>query len=957
MKRYLPHITKCLLSLSALFFSPYGTAEWSIIGEKGFKSSTLSSIKSQKVDSFSLASGKNNKLYLAYTNLGIGGGLLTALEWDGTEWHTLGQPDILGNKGKAAPQAYDLDIHSDHQDVPYITFGNASRKASVIKWENNDWQFVGSEGFSAAKAYHLSLSISSENAPYVAYKDTENGYQTTMRYWNESSWESVGLEGFSGFRISDICTVLDSRDVPYVIQSYKSNGQSNINVMRWNAENDKWVSLGQQSITPSQIDKFSCGMDKEDMPYVAYSDANEADKLTVMYWDNSVWNTLGVAGFTEHAVDDTSIVFDHNNMPYIGYQSADDEKAYVMYWNNTTLQWVNSNNGAVSDGKAEQIQLAVDHDNRVYLAYKDYTSGYQITVKSSEALVPPIPESPSNLDAQQSDDEIKLTWQDNSRNEIGFELWRDNVLLTMTAFNKENYTDTDILCGTNYQYEILATNAGGDSSSTPTLITTEACPRDPTPLPPTDFSASSISTPTVILNWADQSHNETAFVLWRDDVQIAEIAANQTRFVDIALTCGTGYKYELKAVNDAYLSDSIVINVTTVDCDTNSNSSDDGDNSDNNSDDSGDNNSSDDDDSNDDVQDNTNSSNQSTQSNQTSATATSKVNIQADLSYYILNIASPNSHIISEPAGIDCNHGQGQCKATFKRGTKVDLDFAAPLAAGRVFSGWEGDLDCNDSKVVMNDVKNCLARVEGIKAEAVSTSQGQLSFGQFSSSLSIGQNQHVAMIGFIFNTTDKQLFAIAGQAIDAQVDPSLEISELEVTPETYVQDMLLENSQNIYGSNNAGTVLDLESGMYLAKIASETTMGQASLHVNPINFAPSTEIINISVRGNTQNNGIFMRFTLRGEGTQSVLITGEALEEGVNPTLILSDVKNGTLLDQNISWLDNNNYLEIQAKHYHPLGNEKNAAILIDLSAGEYLVKLNSAGLHGQAIIEIDIID
>ncbi|MEK7990673.1 MAG: fibronectin type III domain-containing protein [Thiotrichaceae bacterium] len=953
MRRYLPHITRCLLSLSTLAFSPYGAAEWTIVGEKGFKSSKLSSIKSQKVDSFSFASGKNNKLYLAYNNLGIGGGLLTALEWNGTEWDILGQPDILGNKGKAEPKAYDLDIQADYQDTPYISFGNSDRKASVIKWENNDWNFVGSESFSAAKAYHLSLSISSENAPYIAYKDTKNSYQTTMRYWNNSVWESVGLEGFSGFQISDVCTVLDSHDVPYVIQSYKSGGQSNINVMRWDAENTQWMFLGQQSITPSQIDKFSCGMDKEDMPYVAYSDAHEAGKLTVFYWNNSVWTTLGDAGFTEHAVDDTSIVFDHNNMPYIGYQSADDAKAYVMYWNDKTEQWVNSNNGAISDGKAEQVQLAVDHDNRVYIAYKDYTSGYQITVMSSKALTPSIPDAPSNLDAQQSDDDIQLTWQDNSRNEIGFEVWRDSILLATTVFNKETYIDTEVKCNTVYQYEILATNAGGNSSSSNTSITTAACPVDPIPLPPTDFIASSVSTPTIALHWADQSYNETAFFLWRDGVKIAEIAANQTSYTDIGLECGEHYQYELKAVNDVYISDSTLINATSAACGTtqiindDSNTNSDGSNQNNNAD-TGNNSNNEDE-----PQDNNqaNLSNQSTNNQATSIT--SKVNIQTELGFYILNVASPNSHIISEPAGIDCNHGSGQCQATFKRGTKVDLDFAAPLAAGLVFAGWEGDLDCNDSKVIMNAMKACFARVYGVKAPVIP--KGQLSFSQFSSSLTVGQNEQMTVVGFIFNTDEKQMFAVAGQGIDAHVDPDLEISELEITADDYVQNMFVGNSHNIYGSSNAGAVLDLDSGIYLAKIVSETSMGQASVHVDPINLASSTRIVNISARGNTHSNGIFMRFSLRGEGTQSILITGEALEEGVNPTLSLSKVSDGKLLAQNISWLDNNTYLEIQ--EHHRFNNEHDAAILTDLPAGEYLVKLNSAGLQGQAIVGVDIVD
>lgn len=918
MKRYLPHI----LGLSTLMFSPHGVADWTVVGgSKGFKSSKLSDIASHKIGQFSFASGKNNKLYIAYTKIGVNTDHLTALQWDGCDWSILGQSDILGKP------VYNVDIEVDQQDMPYIAFGNTSRIATVINWNGHDWGFIGDEnGFSTAKAFHLALSINTENVPYVAYKDTDNGYKTTMRYWDTHNWEVVGLEGFSGVQISDICTVLNSHDVPYVIQSYRDNGNSKINVMRWDKEQEEWVFVGEDDISPSQINQFSCGMDKEDKPYVAYSDAYENDKLTVKYWDNIKWTTLGDAGFTDHRVNSTSIVFDHNNMPYIGYQNSDDEKAYVMYWNHQDSEWQSKNNdNAISDGQAENVQLAVDHDNRVYAAYRDLTANHQITVMSSEALTPQAPISPTNLAAISVNDEVRLTWQDNSHNEVGFKIWRNGELLTTTAFNKEQYVDTDLTCGTTYQYQVAAFNAGGESSKISKSTTTKDCPTDPKPLPPTDLCANAVSTPSITLNWSDQSVNETAFILWRDGLQVAEIAANQTSYTDTGLTCGMNYHYELKAINNAYVSDAIVIDVDAPDCATSQS-----------------------DQSHDEQSNSHSDSLNDSQSSQGTA-----VNTQAPLSYYVLNVASPHSHIVSEPAGIDCNHGEGQCQATFKRGTKVDLDFAAPLAYGLEFAGWEGSLDCNDSKLVMNDVKSCLARVYGTKKPAIPA--GELRFGQFSSNLSVGNSEETtAVVGFILDAVDKQLFAIAGQAMESHVDPNLSVFELEVTEENYLQDWLIDKNDNLNDSINSGMILDLDGGLYLTKLTSKTT-GRATVHINPLNFASDAEIVNISTRGSTQGNGIFLRFTLHGEGSQAVMIMGEALDAGVNPVLSLSNVLTGQLLAQNISWLDSERYQEIQM--YHATNNADDAGILMNLPAGEYAIHLHSAGLQGQAIIELQLTD
>ncbi len=830
-KYYLSHIARCLLGFSSLFLFAHGAhsaTNWNVVGERNI--TDLPGVTYKKAADFTFASGKSNKLYVAYSHSGMNYNLLTTLQWHNDEWSLLGHADILdGHK------AFNVDIKADHNDVPYIVYGNEDRKATAIKWLGS-WQHVGAEeGFSPDSAFGLSLFISSKNVPYVAYVDKENGFQTSMRYWNEAhhNWESVGLDGFSGVSVSGTCTILDSRDVPYVIQSYKSNNMSKIKVMRWNGES--WSLVGDQDITPSKVMQFSCGMDKGDMPYIAYSDANEDDKLTVMYYQNDTWKTLGKAGFTARKIAAISLVFDHNNVPYVGYQDAIDEKAYVTHFSNG--RWFNDN--AVSDGKAESVQLAVDYDNRVYIAYKECLNNaetcattHQITVKSSVAVDPPIPEAPSHLNLREVNGGIELIWQDNSRNEVEFKIVRDAQPLATTVFNRNDYVDANVICSKNYQYKVIASSAGGDSAPAIQTIRTTACPENPT-------------------NGSNADDTDKG---------------NHT------------------------IADSSLNNHTTP-------------------------------------QGNT--------------------LIQTDLEYYVLSVASPNTHVVSEPTGIDCDHGEGQCQAIFKRGTKVDLDFAQPLAAGLVFAGWEGSPDCQDSKLIINDTKSCLARVYGTKT---ANTVNKLRFREFNSGLSIGQSEQAAIAGFIFNTTTKQMFAIAGQAIDKQVDPSLEISALEFNAEGGIQDTFVDENQNIRNSTNAGRIVNLETGMYLAKLESETAFGQATVHIQPVGMTVDTEITNISTRGTTEGNGIKMQFSLYGTGSQMILIAGEALQAGVNPSLSL--YKDGELLAQNTSWLNNTHSF-----NYRQFDDEQDAAILTQLTAGEYEVHLNSLDVKGLAIVEVNIVD
>lgn len=76
-------------------------------------------------------------------------------------------------------------------------------------------------------------------------------------------------------------------------------------------------------------------------------------------------------------------------------------------------------------------------------------------------------------------------------------------------------------------------------------------------------------------------------------------------------------------------------------------------------------------------------------------------------------VGSPNGHVVSQPAGIDCNKGEGQCFYYFKRGTKLKLIPQAP--AGLYFDSWYGDVGCEDGEFTVTGVKGCSALFYGIR--------------------------------------------------------------------------------------------------------------------------------------------------------------------------------------------------------------------------------------------------
>lgn len=76
-----------------------------------------------------------------------------------------------------------------------------------------------------------------------------------------------------------------------------------------------------------------------------------------------------------------------------------------------------------------------------------------------------------------------------------------------------------------------------------------------TPAAPSNLTALTLSQTQVLLSWIDNSNNETGFKIERSPngasgwAQIATVGANMTSYVDIGLTCGTTYSYQMRANN------------------------------------------------------------------------------------------------------------------------------------------------------------------------------------------------------------------------------------------------------------------------------------------------------------------------------------------------------------------------------------------------------------------------
>ncbi|MCX6743193.1 MAG: fibronectin type III domain-containing protein, partial [Candidatus Parcubacteria bacterium] len=192
------------------------------------------------------------------------------------------------------------------------------------------------------------------------------------------------------------------------------------------------------------------------------------------------------------------------------------------------------------------------------------------------------PETPTGLTATvQSDTRITLSWQDNSIDEtdgeIGYKIvkragvagdggtYAAHVGSVDAWANAESFYSTSLSPVTSYCYEVYATNAKGDSA-----YSNEACaitnPAPGTPAPPSNLTATAVSSTRINLTWTDNSSDEAGFNIERKKatdvnfVSMSSVTGHTSTIGTInysdtgiipgfALSPGTAYDYRVLAYN------------------------------------------------------------------------------------------------------------------------------------------------------------------------------------------------------------------------------------------------------------------------------------------------------------------------------------------------------------------------------------------------------------------------
>jgi hypothetical protein len=173
------------------------------------------------------------------------------------------------------------------------------------------------------------------------------------------------------------------------------------------------------------------------------------------------------------------------------------------------------------------------------------------------------PDPPSVLEAISiSQNQIDLSWSDNSYDEDGFEIERSPdgssnwTLIATLGADISRYSDTGLSAGTTNFYRARSYNIVGYSvySNIDGATTLSA------PAAPSNLVATVVSQSQIDITWSDNSNNEDGFEIERSEDGInwtlfASVAANVVDISDQSLSPSTTYFYHVRSFNEVGYSD------------------------------------------------------------------------------------------------------------------------------------------------------------------------------------------------------------------------------------------------------------------------------------------------------------------------------------------------------------------------------------------------------------------
>ncbi|CAL2106576.1 putative secreted protein (Por secretion system target) [Tenacibaculum sp. 190524A02b] len=139
----------------------------------------------------------------------------------------------------------------------------------------------------------------------------------------------------------------------------------------------QWTDLDPNNLPTSNTRDLSFSLDNNNVPYIAYIDGNNTNKLELKKYNGSVWESITIPNLT--SVGLPFIKFDSNNTLYLAY-TTQFSRIVVLKQNGNTWDTIGSKFDLES-GQYFKYSLNFDNSNSPYVAYSDDNDNGYLVVK------------------------------------------------------------------------------------------------------------------------------------------------------------------------------------------------------------------------------------------------------------------------------------------------------------------------------------------------------------------------------------------------------------------------------------------------------------------------------------------------------------------------------------------------------------------------------------------------
>lgn len=263
----------------------------------------------------------------------------------------------------------------------------ASGKLSVLGMPLNgsSWSYLGGQGITFGIANYISVAYSPNGSLFAGFQDLSttgitppgqgkaNVYQYNNTTWQWYTDESGSVSYASDGVAANIAMAVPQNNRPYLTYSYDVSKYLGVSYHT----DLGWVRRTFEPITATfnQI-AFVPDIPNSDM-FIAVKDAEYYNSVSVFYSPESYTSlsVVGSRGFTYNHVYYVSLAVSHDSIPYVAFEdAANNDKLTVMYYNGAGWVYVGGAPG-ISAGKAVYVSMALDLNDNPYVAYQDLSTG------------------------------------------------------------------------------------------------------------------------------------------------------------------------------------------------------------------------------------------------------------------------------------------------------------------------------------------------------------------------------------------------------------------------------------------------------------------------------------------------------------------------------------------------------------------------------------------------------